>query len=99
MPAYQKCSTLNELINLWLVFAGDNETWREVIKHRLNCATCQENNKLWTTKHTLEALPGENDPKPESELTGINAAYAAVQDGWKRTIAPMPELGMNSRAT
>ena len=96
MLAYSVCEDLSKLIDIWLVFAGDNETWREVVKHRKNCEICLENNKQWITKHTLEAKHGENDQKPENELTGINAVYAAVQNGWKRTIAPMPELGMNS---
>ena len=90
MLAYSVCEDLSKLIDIWLVFAGDNETWREVIKHRLNCTTCQENNNQWITKHILEAKHGENDQKPENELTGINAVYAAVQSGWKRTIAPTP---------
>ncbi len=58
MTAWTDCPTFTELVALFEVFAGDNETWREVVRHRANCETCKGNERAtaeWR-EHELSRL-------------------------------------------
>jgi len=66
MTTYQPCAVFADIISVWVYYAGDGKTWRDMVDHRKTCATCQNNANLF--KAWRDARKEEPKPKRETQI-------------------------------